>query len=63
MEKQLNSDQQLVVNDIDNNIILYASAGTGKTFTVANRINNIISSGRAKPNEILCLTFTTKACQ
>jgi DNA helicase-2/ATP-dependent DNA helicase PcrA len=59
----LNEEQKAVVNEFKNNIILYASAGTGKTFTVANRVRKILQSGLAKPEEILCLTFTIKACQ
>ena len=61
--RQPNEAQQRVVNDLDNNLILFASAGTGKTFTVAKRTAQIIQTERAKPNEILCLTFTTKACE
>ena len=61
--RQPNEAQQRVVNDLENNIILFASAGTGKTFTVAKRTAQIIQTERAKPSEILCLTFTTKACE
>ena len=61
--RQPNEAQQRVVDDLDNNLILFASAGTGKTFTVAKRAAHIIQTGRAKPSEILCLTFTTKACE
>lgn len=56
-----NRDQQAVIDELDRNIILFASAGTGKTFTVARRVDKIIASGRALPSEILCLTFTIKA--
>lgn len=62
MHRLPNEDQLRVVEDLDNNLILFASAGTGKTFTVAKRVSNIIQSNRAKPQQILCLTFTTKAC-
>lgn len=62
MERQPNEEQRRVIEDLDNNIILFASAGTGKTFTVAKRVSQIIQTQRAKPNEILCLTFTVKAC-
>jgi len=37
MERRPNQDQLRVVEDLDNNIILFASAGTGKTFTVEQR--------------------------
>lgn len=58
----LNKLQLSVADDLDNHILLMASAGTGKTNTLAHRISNIIEQGRAKPEEILCLTFTNKAC-
>ncbi len=61
MERVPNSDQQAVIDDLDRNIILFASAGTGKTFTVARRVQAVIASGRALPSEILCLTFTIRA--
>ena len=56
-----NRDQQAVIDELDRNIILFASAGTGKTFTVARRVEKIIGTGRALPSEVLCLTFTIKA--
>ena len=56
-----NPDQQAVIQELDRNLILFASAGTGKTFTVAKRVQRILESGRARPEEILCLTFTIKA--
>ena len=63
MERIPNLQQQSVIDDLKNNIILFASAGTGKTFTVANRVANILRSGNATASEILCLTFTIKACK
>ncbi len=58
-----NEQQKKVIDELQANIILFASAGTGKTFTVANRISNILSLGKAEPSQILCLTFTIKACK
>lgn len=58
-----NVEQQNVIDDLENNIILFASAGTGKTFTVANRVANILAKEKANAEEILCLTFTIKACK
>ena len=63
MERHPNEEQLRVIEELDNNLILFASAGTGKTFTVANRVGRIIKENRALPNRILCLTFTTKACE
>lgn len=63
MNREPNQEQLEVINELENNLILFASAGTGKTFTVANRIKKILSSGKAAPEEILCITFTVKACR
>ena len=63
MERTPNEEQQRVIEELDNNLILFASAGTGKTFTVANRVGRILRENRAAPQEILLLTFTTKACE
>ena len=60
---QLNAAQQQVVNELDRNILLLASAGTGKTNTLSHRVAHILESGRAAGEEILCLTFTNKACR
>lgn len=59
----LNEEQQKVVNEQKNNIILLASAGTGKTNILAERVTSIIKNGNSKPSEILCITFTNKACK
>lgn len=59
---ELNKEQSLVVNELEKNILLLASAGTGKTNTLSRRISNIINSNKAKAEEILCITFTNKAC-
>lgn len=59
--REPNEDQLAVISELDRNIILFASAGTGKTFTVARRVRRILEENRALPQEILCLTFTIKA--
>lgn len=58
----LNEKQRQVVNELDRNILLLASAGTGKTNTLSCRIVNILEKERARAEEIICLTFTNKAC-
>ena len=58
----LNQKQQSVAKELEQNILLLASAGTGKTNTLAYRIENILDKKLAKPEEIVCLTFTNKAC-
>ncbi|MEA3492813.1 MAG: ATP-dependent DNA helicase [Candidatus Margulisiibacteriota bacterium] len=45
------------------NELVIAGAGTGKTTLIVRRIAQLISSKRAKPDEILALTFTDKAAE
>ena len=59
----LNPEQQKIVNTLDQNLLLLAPAGTGKTDTLSMRIAHILELGWAAPEEILCLTFTNKACK
>ena len=59
----INSEQQRVIDELDRNILLLASAGTGKTNTLAYRVAHIIESGRCGAHQILCMTFTNKAAQ
>lgn len=57
----LNHEQEQAVKHGDGPLLIIAGAGTGKTTVVTERIKYLISSGRAKPDEILALTFTEKA--
>lgn len=50
------------VIDEDNNLIL-AGAGTGKTSTVIGRVAFLVKSGQAKPEEILLLAYGNKAAE
>ncbi len=59
----LNEQQQLAVENLSDHLLLLAGAGTGKTNTLAHRVANLLVSGAAEPAEILCLTFTNRACK
>ncbi|KEJ00703.1 helicase [Clostridium botulinum A2B7 92] len=59
----LNDKQKKVINTLDKNILLLSSAGTGKTKTLSMRIGNIIAKNLALGEQILCLTFTNRACK
>lgn len=59
----LSERQKEAVFTLDRNILLLAAAGTGKTSVLTLRIANILTKSLAKPSEILCLTFTNRACK
>ena len=62
IETIFNERQKEVIDNLKENILLIASAGTGKTNTLAYRVSEIINREEAKGDEILCITFTNKAC-
>jgi ATP-dependent helicase/nuclease subunit A len=48
-------------NSLDESLIVEASAGTGKTTELVNRIVAVLGSGRARIENIAAVTFTHKA--
>lgn len=61
LSPQLNDNQNKAVEYNDGPLLIVAGAGTGKTFTLIEKIKYLIHHKLAKPEEILCLTFTEKA--
>jgi DNA helicase-2/ATP-dependent DNA helicase PcrA len=59
----LNPDQFRAVTHGEGPLLVVAGAGTGKTQVITRRIAWLIATRRARPSEILALTFTDKAAE
>lgn len=58
----LDKNQLEIVNSKHNKIIVEASAGSGKTYTLIERVKRILNDG-VKPENIVVITFTNMAAE
>ena len=59
----LNREQQEAVEHSGPTLVIAAGPGTGKTFTLIQRMAHVLQNGEASPEELLAVTFTNRAAQ
>ena len=58
-----NEKQRSAIQHPPSPLMIIAGAGTGKTFTIENRITYLIQHFKVDPQHILAITYTEKAAK
>ncbi|MEE9544888.1 MAG: UvrD-helicase domain-containing protein, partial [Rhodospirillales bacterium] len=61
--ENLNDSQLAAVEAMEGPLLMLAGAGTGKTRTLTTRLAHILVRGKARPWQVLAVTFTNKTAR
>lgn len=61
MNKNINNSQKKAIETIDGPVLILAGPGSGKTFTIVERVVHMVADLGIDPSSILISTFTNKA--
>lgn len=56
-----NKEQEIAITTIDGPVLIIAGPGSGKTFTIVERLVHMVANLKIDPSQILLSTFTNKA--
>ena len=56
----LDLNQRKIITSENNNILVVAGAGSGKTLTIVGKIKYLIEKKNVNPKDILCISFTNE---
>ena len=57
----LSQEQKSIIEDTSDVSMVIAGAGSGKSFTMVNKIKYLLDNNILKENEICAITYTNKA--
>ena len=63
MEKRINPRQQEAIETVKGPVLIIAGPGTGKTFTLVERVIHMVLDLNIEPSSIMISTFTNKAAR
>ena len=63
MKYPLNDQQRESIVSLEDNVLVIASAGSGKTMTSVGKVRYLIDKQGVDPSKILLITFTRKAAE
>ena len=63
MSQSLNPQQQQAINHHGGPLLIIAGAGAGKTMVLTHKIAHLVDQHGVSPDQILAITFTSKAAK